>query len=45
MFGGFTLDVAERRLTSPAGNIALAPKAHDLLVALVRHAGRLLDET
>ena len=41
MFGGFTLDVAERRLTSRAGSIALAPKAHDLLVALVRNAGRL----
>src|SRR3954462_14625441 len=41
VFGGFTLDVAERRLTSGAGSIALAPKAHDLLVALVRNAGRL----
>ncbi len=43
-FGGFTLDVSERRLSRGAQPIALPPKAHDLLVALVRHAGRLITK-
>lgn len=40
-FAGFTLEVAERRLSKDGGPVALAPKAFDLLVALVRRAGRL----
>ena len=41
VFGGFTLDVVERRLTSRAGAARWRRKAHDPLVALVRTAGRL----
>ena len=41
-FGEFRLDVAERRLARGARIVPLAPKAHDLLVALVRQAGRLV---
>ena len=41
-FAGFTLDVAERRLAQGDHVRPLAPKAHDLLVALVRQAGRLV---
>jgi DNA-binding winged helix-turn-helix (wHTH) protein/Tfp pilus assembly protein PilF len=41
-FAGFTLDVAERRLAHGDRVRPLAPKAHDLLVALVRQAGRLV---
>ena len=41
-FAGFTLDVAERRLAQGGRVTPLAPKAHDLLVALVRQAGRLV---
>jgi DNA-binding winged helix-turn-helix (wHTH) protein/Tfp pilus assembly protein PilF len=40
-FGGFTLDVDERRLTDGHQPVALAPKAFDLLVALIRRAGKL----
>ena len=40
-FGEFTLDVAERRLSRGTTSIPLAPKAFDILVALVRRAGRL----
>ena len=43
-FGGFTLDVPERRLFTSAGQLALAPKTFDLLVALVRRAGRLIGK-
>jgi DNA-binding winged helix-turn-helix (wHTH) protein/tetratricopeptide (TPR) repeat protein len=43
-FGSFTLDVAERRLAGDAGPVALAPKAFDLLVVLVRRAGRLISK-
>ena len=39
-FSGFTLDVPERRL-SKGCPIPLAPKAFDLLVALIRNAGKL----
>jgi DNA-binding winged helix-turn-helix (wHTH) protein len=35
-FGGFELDVEERRLVRSGAPVALAPKAFDLLVALVR---------
>ncbi len=41
-FGGFTLDVGERRLTKHGQAVPLSPKAHDVLVALVRDAGRLI---
>jgi DNA-binding winged helix-turn-helix (wHTH) protein/tetratricopeptide (TPR) repeat protein len=43
-FGGFTLEVAERRLSKDGCAIALAPKAFDLLVALVTRAGRLVGK-
>jgi DNA-binding winged helix-turn-helix (wHTH) protein len=41
-FAGFRLEPAERRLTGAAGPVPLPPKAFDLLVILVTHAGRLL---
>lgn len=44
-FGPFTLDAAERRLTKEGRVIPLAPKAHDLLVALVRDAGHLVSKS
>ena len=44
-FGGFTLDVQERRLSRHAEHLTLAPKAFDLLVTLVRRAGRLISKT
>lgn len=40
-FGDFALDVPERRLTRGGTVVALEPKVHDLLVALVRRAGTL----
>ena len=40
-FGEFTLDVPERRLTRGASPVHLAPKTYDVLVALIRRAGRL----
>jgi DNA-binding winged helix-turn-helix (wHTH) protein/tetratricopeptide (TPR) repeat protein len=43
-FGEFTLDPPERRLSRRGDAIPLAPKAHDLLVALVRNAGRLVTK-
>jgi len=43
-FSGFTLDVGERRLSKGGQPIALAPKAFDLLVALVRRPGRLVSK-
>ena len=43
-FGGFTLDVGERRLSSNGEYLAIAPKAFDLLVTLVRRAGRLISK-
>jgi DNA-binding winged helix-turn-helix (wHTH) protein/Tfp pilus assembly protein PilF len=43
-FGDFTLDVAERRLVRGEVCCALAPKAFDVLVALVRDAGRLVTK-
>ena len=43
-FGDVTLDVGERRATLEGRPIALAPKAFDLLVYLVRHAGRLVTK-
>ena len=40
-FGDFILDVSERRLTQRLQPVKLPPKAYDLLVSLVRNAGRL----
>jgi DNA-binding winged helix-turn-helix (wHTH) protein/tetratricopeptide (TPR) repeat protein len=43
-FGEFRLDATERQLLRDGRAIALEPKAHDVLVALVRHAGRLVTK-
>jgi DNA-binding winged helix-turn-helix (wHTH) protein len=43
-FGPFVLDVPDRRLVSNGAAVALEPKAHDLLVALVRRAGHLVTK-
>ena len=43
-FGEFTLDVSERRLSKGGKPIPLEPKAHEVLLALVRNAGRLLTK-
>src|SRR5215471_8015774 len=43
-FDGFRLDVRDRRLSNGEVTIRLAPKALDLLVALVREAGRLVTK-
>src|SRR5512138_2685774 len=44
-FSGFTLDVAERRLSRGGEATSLAPKAFDVLVTLVRSAGRLVTKS
>lgn len=41
-FGDFALDVQERRFTRRGQDVALSPKAHDVLVELVRRAGHLV---
>jgi TolB-like protein/Tfp pilus assembly protein PilF len=43
-FGEFTLDVIERRLLRGRVIIPLAPKALDVLVELLRHAGHLITK-
>ena len=43
-FGDFTLDVPERRLLRAGAPVHLSPKTHDVLVALVRNAGRLMTK-
>ena len=43
-FDQFTLDVQERRLLRGAEAVRLPPKAHDVLVALVRQSGRLVTK-
>ena len=43
-FGEFTLDTAERRLSRGDLVLRLPPKALDLLIALVRDAGRLVTK-
>jgi len=43
-FDGFRLDVPDRRLSKGDVTFRLAPNAHDLLVALVREAGRLVTK-
>ncbi len=44
LFGDFMLDTAERRLQRGSEALHLAPKALDLLVALVRDHGRLVTK-
>src|SRR5690242_813297 len=43
-FADFILDVAERRLSKGGVPVPLEPKAHEVLVALVRNAGRLMPK-
>ncbi len=43
-FGEFTLDASERRLSKGGQAVPLEPKAHDVLVALLRRAGRLVTK-
>src|SRR6478735_678634 len=43
-FGEFSLEIEERRLRHGARPVHLAPKAFDLLVALLRHSGRLVSK-
>lgn len=43
-FGAFRLDVAERRLSRGTDPIPLTPKAHDVLVTLVRQGGGLVTK-
>ncbi|HEU4935626.1 MAG TPA: winged helix-turn-helix domain-containing protein [Vicinamibacterales bacterium] len=43
-FGEFTLEAGERRLTQGPNVIRLSPKAHDVLVLLLHHAGSLVTK-
>src|SRR5215472_1639544 len=43
-FGEFTLDAPERRLYKGSQALALEPKAYDVLLVLVRRAGRLVTK-
>src|SRR5690349_22027743 len=43
-FGEFTLETEEQRLSRNGRSIPLAPKAFDLLMALVRRAGQLVTK-
>jgi DNA-binding winged helix-turn-helix (wHTH) protein/tetratricopeptide (TPR) repeat protein len=43
-FAEFTLDAGERRLSADGRDVAVPPKAFDLLVALVDRAGRLVTK-
>ena len=43
-FGAFTLDVADRRLSHGDTAVQVSPKAYDVLVVLVRYAGRLVTK-
>ena len=43
-FGLFALDVVERRLSSSGRVVPLAPRAYEVLVALVRRAGTLVTK-
>src|SRR6185436_3127960 len=44
VFGPFLLDASERRLLRDGRNVALTPKAIDLLCILVEHRGRLVTK-
>src|SRR5215204_4904167 len=43
-FDGFLVDVPERRLLRDGRTILLSPKTYDVLVVMVRRAGRLLTK-
>ena len=43
-FGPYALDVGERRLCNDGHVVPLTPKAHDVLVELVRRAGTLVTK-
>lgn len=43
-FGAYVLDVGERRLSKGGKVVPLAPKAHDVLVALVRRGATLVTK-
>ena len=43
-FGEFTLDAGEQRLSKAGQCISLAPKAHEVLLALLHRAGRLVTK-
>lgn len=43
-FGGFMLEVGERRLPRGTEAVPLSPKAYVVLVALVREPGRLMTK-
>src|SRR5260370_13946632 len=43
-FGPFRLDPAHRLLTRRRKSIALAPKAFDTLMVLVKHRGKLIEK-
>jgi DNA-binding winged helix-turn-helix (wHTH) protein len=43
-FNEFTLDVPDRRLTRGGCPVHLAPKTYDVLVILIRRAGRLVTK-
>jgi TolB-like protein len=43
-FGPFVLDLPDRSLKRDGAPVALTPKQFDLLVVLVRHAGRLVEK-
>jgi DNA-binding winged helix-turn-helix (wHTH) protein/Tfp pilus assembly protein PilF len=43
-FGEFRLETSERRFTQEGKVVRLSPKAHDVLVVLLRHAGRLVTK-
>jgi DNA-binding winged helix-turn-helix (wHTH) protein len=43
-FGPYALDVGERRLWNAGQVVRLAPRAHDVLVELVRRAGTLVTK-
>src|SRR5262245_21321525 len=43
-FGGFRLDARERMLLREGEPVPLTPKAFDILLALVRRPGRLLEK-
>ena len=43
-FAEFTLDVSERRLLKGSEPVSLEPKAQEVLLALVRNAGRLVTK-
>jgi DNA-binding winged helix-turn-helix (wHTH) protein len=42
-FGGFTLEVRERRLFRGTDIVRLSPKAYEVLVALVSEPGRRMS--